>query len=356
MASAILCQTRRRFVNRPVRIVLERFYQIWKAADVRSSFIDYFKRLDYTYFPSASVVPFNDPSLYFVNAGMNQFKPIFLGTVNPLSSRAKLRTAVNSQKCVRASGKHNDFSDVGHDTYHHTFFEMLGNWSFKGAVSKKDVCQQALDLLCNVYKLPKERLFVTYFGGNEELNLPPDSETFEIWRQLGLSESQLTSRSAYDNFWQVESIGPCGPCTEIHYSFGEVPNWQEITELWNIVFIQYNKSDEKLEVLPAAHVDTGMGLERLTSILQKRSSNYETDLFLPIIRAVEKETKAKTYEELYGSADVGGLMTAYRVLADHSRMYTVAIADGVLPSSSDAGLVLRRVIRHSVYQVIFNMI
>lgn len=280
---------------------------------------------------------------------MNQFKPIFLGTVEPNSALARLTSAVNSQKCIRASGKHNDFGDVGHDPRHHTFFEMLGNWSFNGSASKLQSCRAALDLLCNHYGVPLDRLYFTYFGGCEQLELPADLETREVWRQLNVPPDRITPQPAKENFWEMEAVGPCGPSTEIHYAYG--PN--HMVEVWNLVFMQYSRveKDAKPLKLPTFHVDTGMGLERLTALLQGFRSNYETDLFLPIIRAVERETGAPEYRELYGENDPGGVMAAYRILADHSRMFTVAIADGVIPDPSGAGHVLRKVARHAVYQV-----
>lgn len=313
---------------------------------------DYFEGLGYTYVRSAPIVPYDDPNMLFVNAGMNQFKPIFLSTVNPASKRAKLKLAVNSQKCIRASGTRCDLQDVGRDGYHHTYFEMLGNWSFNGHMSKKQVCQQAWTLLTTVYKIPKQRLFVTYFAGNEPMQLRADEETRDVWREIGVKNECIVGKSSEDTFWEMDAAGPCGPCTEIFYApHGQAPSAESV-ELWNIVFIQYNKlSSGELRMLPAMHVDTGMGLERLSAILQNADNNYDTDLFRPLIEYVQKKCPGGVqYEPKFGGDDPLGVNAAFRIIADHARMCVVALSDGVVPSNEGAGNVLRRVLRNALHQ------
>ncbi|XP_018431154.1 PREDICTED: alanine--tRNA ligase, mitochondrial-like, partial [Nanorana parkeri] len=267
------------------------------SAAIRSTFLRYFEeRHGHRHVPSSRVRPRGDPSLLFVNAGMNQFKPMFLGTVDPRSEMAQYRRVVNSQKCVRAGGKHNDLEDVGRDVYHHTFFEMLGNWSF-GDYFKEDACRMAWDLLTRGYRIPADRLYVTYFGGDPELGLPADEETREIWLSLGIPPSRLLPFGLKENFWEMGEMGPCGPCTEIHYDHVGGRNASalvnqdspDVVEIWNLVFMQYNReADRSLRRLPQRHVDTGMGLERLVTILQGKRSNYATDLFTPILEAIER--------------------------------------------------------------------
>ncbi|KFU84719.1 hypothetical protein M959_06360, partial [Chaetura pelagica] len=264
---------------------------------------------------------------------------------------------VNSQKCVRAGGKHNDLEDVGRDTYHHTFFEMLGNWSF-GDYFKEEACSMAWELLTEVYEVPRDRLYVTYFGGDSSLGLRADEECRDIWLGLGVPASHVLPFPLKDNFWEMGDTGPCGPCTEIHYDHvGGGRNAAalvnqgspDVVEIWNLVFMQYNREVEgNLLPLPQHHVDTGMGLERLVTVLQHKRSNYDTDLFTPILDAIHKGCRVPRYQGLVGDADVGRVNMAYRVVADHVRTLCVCITDGVYPGLSGAELVLRRILRRAV--------
>uniref|UniRef100_A0A182QNM4 Alanine--tRNA ligase n=1 Tax=Anopheles farauti TaxID=69004 RepID=A0A182QNM4_9DIPT len=323
--------------------------------EIRRQFIDYFTvKHNHRLIRSSSLLPFNDGTIAFVNAGMNQFKNVFLGTVERPCERA-----ANSQKCVRVGGKHNDLSVVGTDSYHHTFFEMLGNWSF-GDYFKQEACRMAWDLLTNVYHIEPERVYVTYFGGDAKLNLPADEECRDIWLSLGIPPERVLPFGARDNFWEMGNSGPCGPCTEIHLDLSnEFRNTDgrkrlvnagvpDLTEIWNVVFIQYNRSldDGAIRNLPQRHVDTGMGLERLVAHLQGKQSNYDTDLFEPIFRRIQEVTKREPYRGSFSSNDSHyELDTAYRIMADHSRMITACLADGMFPSQNHK---LRRIIRKSL--------
>lgn len=320
------------------------------ANEIRQSFLDFFKNKGHQIVPSAPVIPQNDPTLHFTNAGMNQFKDIFLGTRN----RPYPRVA-DSQKCIRVSGKHNDLEEVGRDTYHHTFFEMLGNWSF-GDYFKAESIHWAWELLTRVWQLPKERLYITVFEGNDSDGVEPDEEAIEEWKkQTDIDPSHIYRFGKKDNFWEMGETGPCGPCSEIHIDRGEgfcdklhLPDHvcqvnggcARFIELWNLVFIQFSRDETgKLNALPARHVDTGAGFERLVAVLQGKISNYDIDLFQPILEEIARITGIA-----YGAGEIG---VAFRVLADHIRALTFAIADGAIPSNERQGYVLRRLLRRA---------
>jgi len=318
------------------------------ANDIRKQFIDFFvQKHGHTFVPSSSVVPADDPTLLFTNAGMNQFKDVFLGT----GSRP-YRRAANTQKCIRASGKHNDLEDVGRDTYHHTFFEMLGNWSF-GDYYKAEAIQWAWELLTEVWGIDKTRLHATVFGGDKEYGLEADDEAAALWtRMTDINPQHVHRFGKKDNFWMMGETGPCGPCSEIHIdltphkSGGPLVNKgdPQVMEIWNLVFIQYNRDDAgRLTPLPAKHVDTGMGFERITAVLQGKRSNYDTDVFAPLMEAIGRLVGRTYTGKLDDLSDV-----AFRVVADHLRMLTFAITDGALPDNKGRGSVLRSVLRRAV--------
>lgn len=316
---------------------------------IRNEFTNYFTNLNHKLIPSSRVVPLCDSSLSFVNAGMIQFKGIFLNRHSAPAPRA-----TNSQKCIRVGGKHNDLSVVGLDSYHHTFFEMLGNWSFND-YKKLEACSYAWNLLTTTFGISKNRLYVTYFKGDESFNLPADYETREIWRKLGVPDERILSFGVKDNFWEMGVSGPCGPCTEIHIDHNCLSSNQafkvnqghaDLTELWNIVFIQHQRlQDGSIIPLDHQHVDTGMGFERLVAILQGKNSNYDTDLFQPLFDVIQKKSGCPFYQGNFGDFDAEGIDTNYRVLADHARMMTVALADGIIPEENYK---LRRVLRRAV--------
>ena len=302
--------------------------------EIRSSFLKFFKEKNHKFIRSSPVLPSDDPTLLFTNAGMNQFKPIFLDEINPNYTRV-----VNTQKCIRVSGKHNDLEEVGVDTFHHTFFEMLGNWSF-GDYYKKEAIQWSWELFTEIWKLDKERLWATVYKD--------DDEAFDLWLEVtDIKPDRVIRCGEKDNFWEMGDTGPCGPCSEIHYYIGKDPEQQlasgvnhsdEYWELWNLVFIQNNRlEDGSLIELPSKHIDTGAGLERVTAVLQGKSSNYDTDLFQPIIKAIEERANSSYNKE----------PIPHRVIADHIRMLCFSIADGALPSNEGRGYVLRRVLRRA---------
>jgi alanyl-tRNA synthetase len=321
---------------------------IMKLQEIREEFFRFFESKGHTIVPSAPMVVKNDPTLMFTNAGMNQFKDYFLGNSIPKNTRI-----ANTQKCLRVSGKHNDLEEVGVDTYHHTMFEMLGNWSF-GDYFKEEAISWAWELLTEVYKIPKDRLYVTVFEGDEIDKVPMDIESLEIWKRF-ISEDRIILASKKDNFWEMGETGPCGPCTEIHVDLRsekdrlEIPGKQfvnedhpQVIEIWNNVFMQFNrKANGSLEPLPATHVDTGMGLERLAMALQGKQSNYDTDLFQSLISHMVNVSGIQ-----YGAKEETDI--ALRVIADHIRAIAFSIADGQIPSNTGAGYVIRRILRRAV--------
>lgn len=319
------------------------------SKEIRSQFLNFFAAKEHKIVASAPMVVKDDPTLMFTNAGMNQFKEFFLG-----NSRAKSPRVADSQKCLRVSGKHNDLEEVGKDTYHHTMFEMLGNWSF-GDYFKQDAIQWAWEFLTEVCKIDKESLYVSVFEGSDDADkLKMDSETFDLWKAI-VSEDRIIMGNKKDNFWEMGDQGPCGPCSEIHVDIRSAEEKAKVSgatlvnqdhplvvEIWNLVFMQYNrKADGKLEELPEKHVDTGMGFERLCMALQGVKSNYDTDVFTPIIREIETITNSK-----YGKEEE--IDIAIRVIADHIRAVSFSIADGQLPSNTGAGYVIRRILRRAI--------
>lgn len=325
-----------------------------KSQDIRKQFLDFFKDRGHLIVPSAPIVTKDDPTLMFNNSGMAQFKEFFLGNGTPKSKRI-----ADTQKCLRVSGKHNDLEEVGIDTYHHTMFEMLGNWSF-GDYFKKEAIHWAWELLTEVYKIDKDILYVTVFEGNKEDNLPMDQEAYDIWKEL-ISEDRILMGNKKDNFWEMGDQGPCGPCSEIHVDIRSAEekaqkvgrelvnaDHPQVVEIWNNVFMEFNrKADGSLEKLPAQHVDTGMGFERLCMVLQGVQSNYDTDVFTPLINKIEKLT-SKKYTIKAANDEDEKLNIAIRVIADHVRAVAFAIADGQLPSNNGAGYVIRRILRRAI--------
>ncbi len=327
------------------------------AAEIRQSFLDFFAEHQHTIVPSAPVFSNDDPTLMFTNAGMNQFKPYFLGQAKPQSPRV-----ADSQKCIRVSGKHNDLEEVGHDTYHHTMFEMLGNWSF-GDYYKKEAITWAWELLTQRWGIPKERLYATVFGGDEKRKLPADTEAERLWAECtDIDPTHIKRYGAKDNFWMMGEVGPCGPCSEIHIDLTPDCNGGDLVnsdsplaiELWNLVFMEFNaEPDGTLRKLPACNVDTGAGLDRIAALLEctkncsdfsQPISNYDTSLFQPIIQELAK---------MSGQAYVKGISQdeasiAMRVCADHLRMVAFSIADGALPSNEGRGYVIRRILRRAI--------
>ena len=326
------------------------------SVQIREAFLDFFQSKQHHIVPSAPIVVQNDPTLLFTNAGMNQFKDYFLG-----NKKAPYQRVADTQKCLRVNGKHNDLEEVGVDTYHHTMFEMLGNWSFgdpsrpEGGYFKQEAIAWSWELLTSIYNIPKDRLYVTVFEGDEKEGLPGDEEAYNEWKKL-IAEERILQGKKKDNFWEMGDTGPCGPCTEIHVDCRSEEERQttdgktlvnndhpQVIEIWNNVFIQFNRlKNGSLEPLPARHVDTGMGFERLVRVLQEKNSNYDTDIFTGTIAGIEKITGQK-----YDFSD-SKQAVAFRVLADHIRAISFTIADGQLPSNTGAGYVIRRILRRAV--------
>jgi|TARA_R100000479_G_scaffold21607_1_gene8273 alanyl-tRNA synthetase len=319
-----------------------------KSKEIRSTFFEFFKSKQHTVVPSAPMVIKDDPTLMFTNAGMNQFKEFFLGNSDPKNTRV-----TDTQKCLRVSGKHNDLEEVGMDTYHHTMFEMLGNWSF-GDYFKEEAIAWSWELLTEVFKIDKDKLYVTIFEGDKSEGLDRDTEAYNFWKQH-IAEDRILNGDKKDNFWEMGEQGPCGPCSEIHVDLrsdeekAKVPGAELVNadhplvvEIWNLVFMQFNrKANGSLEKLPAQHVDTGMGFERLCMVLQDKKSNYDTDVFTPLIREIEAITNTK-----YGNEEEKDI--AIRVISDHVRAVAFSIADGQLPSNTGAGYVIRRILRRAI--------
>ena len=319
-----------------------------KSQEVRSKFLDFYKSKSHLIVPSAPMVTKDDPTLMFVNSGMAPFKEYFLGNATPKSKRIS-----DSQKCLRVSGKHNDLEEVGYDTYHHTLFEMLGNWSF-GDYFKKEAISWAWELLTEVYKIDQNILYVTVFEGDAKDGTKLDQDAYDLWKQI-IPEERILMGNKKDNFWEMGEQGPCGPCSEIHVDIrseeekAKTPgkdlinmDHPHVVEIWNLVFMQYNrKANGTLEDLPNKHIDTGMGFERLCMVLQNVQSNYDTDVFTPIIREIEAITNTK-----YGINQKQDIAT--RVISDHVRAVAFSIADGQLPSNTGAGYVIRRILRRAI--------
>ena len=318
------------------------------AKEIRKTYLDFFRSKQHHIVPSAPIVVKNDPTLMFTNAGMNQFKDLFLG-----EAAIKYTRVADTQRCLRVSGKHNDLEEVGIDTYHHTMFEMLGNWSF-GDYFKKEAIAWSWELLTEVYQIPKEQLYVSIFEGDEKEGLPRDTEAFELWKQF-VPEDRIILGNKKDNFWEMGDTGPCGPCSEIHVDCRSAAERAEtsgkdlvnadhpqVIEIWNNVFMQFNRlKDGSLKPLPSQHVDTGMGFERLVRVLQGKSSNYDSDVFQPLIQFIAEKAGIA-----YGKEETTDI--AMRVMADHVRAISFVIADGQLPSNNKAGYVIRRILRRAV--------
>ncbi|KAA1245391.1 alanine--tRNA ligase [Aquimarina sp. RZ0] len=326
-----------------------------KSQEIRNQFLEFFESKKHNIVQSAPMVIKDDPTLMFTNAGMNQFKEFFLGNGTPKNNRI-----ADTQKCLRVSGKHNDLEEVGMDTYHHTMFEMLGNWSF-GDYFKKEAIHWAWELLTEVYGIDKDILYVSVFEGAKDENLEMDQEAFDLWKAI-VPEDRIIMGNKKDNFWEMGDQGPCGPCSEIHVDLRseeakamipgrDLVNQDDplVVEIWNLVFMQYNrKADRSLEKLPAQHVDTGMGFERLCMALQGVKSNYDTDVFTPLIREIETITNSSYDKNSLTTDEEGKVSVAIRVIADHVRAVSFSIADGQLPSNTGAGYVIRRILRRAI--------
>ena len=326
-----------------------------KSQDIRKQYLEFFESKKHSIVPSAPMVIKNDPTLMFTNAGMNQFKEFFLGNGTPKNNRI-----TDTQKCLRVSGKHNDLEEVGMDTYHHTMFEMLGNWSF-GDYFKKEAIQWAWELLTEVFGIDKDILYVSVFEGANDDGLGLDQEAFDLWKAI-VPEDRIIMGNKKDNFWEMGDQGPCGPCSEIHVDIRSAEekalvsgrdlvnmDHPQVVEIWNLVFMQFNrKADGSLEKLPAQHVDTGMGFERLCMVLQNVKSNYDTDVFTPLIREIETITDSVYDKNSLPTNEDGKVSVAIRVIADHLRAVAFSIADGQLPSNNGAGYVIRRILRRAI--------
>lgn len=326
------------------------------SAEIRQDFLDFFENKDHVTVPSAPVVPQNDPTLLFTNAGMNQFKPIFLGEQSGYEKEGETwQRVVDSQRCIRVSGKHNDLEEVGHDTYHHTLFEMLGNWSF-GDYFKREAIRWAWELLVDKWGLEPDRLYATVFEGDDDDGLPVDEESIELWKEeTSINPDHILKFDKKDNFWEMGDTGPCGPCSEVHVDVrpdeerqqkdgAELVNMDDprVMEIWNLVFIQFNRQpDGSLEKLPAQHVDTGMGFERICAVLQDKRSNYDTDLFTPLLNKI-----GELADVTYGQDEEVDI--AMRVIADHIRAVSFSIADGASPGNEGRGFVVRRILRRAI--------
>jgi alanyl-tRNA synthetase len=323
--------------------------------EIRQSFLDFFANKGHQVVSSAPIVVKDDPTLMFTNAGMNQFKDLFLG-----EAAIKYSRVADTQRCLRVSGKHNDLEEVGIDTYHHTMFEMLGNWSF-GDYFKKEAIAWSWELLTEVYKIPKDQLYVSVFQGDEKEGLPKDEEALEIWKHY-ISEDRILLGNKKDNFWEMGEIGPCGPCSEIHVDMRPEAERKrvngstlvnqddpQVIEVWNNVFMQYNRlKNGSLEKLPNQHVDTGMGLERLVRVIQNKTSNYDTDVFQPLIQYISEQSNTPYHGNSVPGEEGWGSAVAMRVMSDHIRAICFCIADGTLPSNNKAGYVVRRILRRAV--------
>jgi len=327
------------------------------SSQIRQEFLDFFKDKGHAIVDSAPVAPKNDPTLLFTNAGMNQFKPIFLGEEKTLSHEGKeWNRAADTQKCIRVSGKHNDLEEVGYDTYHHTLFEMLGNWSF-GDYFKKEAIAWAWELLVDKWDLNPDQLYATVFGGDDEDGLPVDEEAIDLWKsETSINHAHILKCGKKDNFWEMGDTGPCGPCSEIHIDLRSEEERKKVDgatlvnaddprvmEIWNLVFIQFNRqSDGSLKPLPAKHVDTGMGFERVCAVLQGKTSNYDSDIFTPLLDKISELAGTK-YSSSDSEKDI-----AMRVIADHIRAVAFSIADGASPGNDGRGYVIRRILRRAI--------
>jgi alanyl-tRNA synthetase len=328
----------------------------WPTTKIRETFIDYFcLKHKHKFIKSSSVLPRKGSGTYFTNAGMNQFKSIILGELhaNDIIDNERYVGVANSQKCIRIGGKHSDLDEIGKDTYHHTFFEMLGNWSF-GSYTNEKACEYALDLLVNIYKLNINGLYFTYFGGDKNFGLDADLHTKNTWLRLGVPERQILPFGLKENFWEMDIVGPCGPCTEIHYDrlVNSLNNSAEmhkardlvnmgterVIELWNIVSMNYNRIDQKtFTLLPHQVIDTGMGLERLSAVLNNLSSNYDTDLFQPLFDHIYSYGKLKSVAHYNDCKLDSQISSQYRTLSDHIRSIVISISDGLIPSRNGLG-------------------